>query len=161
MYTRLTVRGRVASRALWLTSLWGGITIFSLWILVALGAAVNRTVQNALAHPLPPPPRMYPAMVYITPSNRPPANWFSPNGSSPLRSQVAVKSAAGEPKPYVSGQPPPESPIVNITKPATTRPSIGLVHNRTSWFAPNQKTQQTGFVYPTGFNSAYHGTSHE
>jgi hypothetical protein len=43
----------------------------------------------------------------------------------------------------------------------TTAPqqNHGLVYNQTSGFAPNQKTQKTGFVYPTNFNSGYQGGS--
>jgi hypothetical protein len=53
------------------------------------------------------------------------------------------------------------TPTPRATVTPTTQPHHGLVYNQTSGFAPNQRTQQTGFVYPTNFQSGYQPNSHK
>jgi hypothetical protein len=74
--------------------------------------------------------------------------------STPWPTDTPTPDSTVTPAPGLTITPAPEATVT-----PTTQPSHGLVYNQTSGFAPNQKTQQTGFVYPTNFNSGYQGGS--
>jgi hypothetical protein len=150
MYTRLTPQGRSAVKILfWCV----GVPVICLFCLVAFGLALDPFFgkNSPHQHQLDQLQKIYDDQLRAAEiaANRTNdavlANSYSQSTARPVQPTAAPAPAAYVPP---ANNPPPQ-------------PNHGLMYNQTSGFAPNQKTQQAGFVYPTNFNSGYQSGGHK